>query len=232
MGFSFGMVCSHSPLLHIEFSRLVQRHRVAVKEVRHHNKIAIHDKLISDELSVCESIADNICESMNRMLSTEQSIRRLNWRVSALTSRLHTPWNDWEGSWYRPRSHLDLWLCLMVFHHAGILGSSMIEMGWKSFLEQTSTEGADWTLLDRCYVNDYQVLIFWGFNQIKLGEDRLNSYLDGFPDMVIMSDVSPSGMDIGGWLGDNGKQAAQHLNGRFSELIRGQYPIFVVLNRL
>lgn len=53
-----------------------------------------------------------------------------------LTSRRHIPLTRWRRSWYRPQNHLGLLFCLVVLHHAEILGSSMTKVGWKSLLDE------------------------------------------------------------------------------------------------
>lgn len=81
----------------------------------------------------------------------------------------------------------------------------MIEVGWKSFLDETGIEGVDITLSDRYFTKTYQLLILPGVSTNPGARHGLNIYLESIPDMVIMSDVHSDGTDIRGGFG--GKQA-------------------------
>jgi hypothetical protein len=62
------MIFASTPLLHIELACFVERNRITIKQIRHHDNIAIHRKLISNELGVDEPVADDVRESESYVL--------------------------------------------------------------------------------------------------------------------------------------------------------------------
>lgn len=54
------------PLVKIEVSWSVQRNRITIEKVRHQDQVAVGSKLVSDELSILKTMADNISQTIAR----------------------------------------------------------------------------------------------------------------------------------------------------------------------
>lgn len=60
MGLLVLVVCTTLPCHEIETFGAVERDGVVVEEVRHHDEVAIGGKLVGNELSVDEAVADHV----------------------------------------------------------------------------------------------------------------------------------------------------------------------------
>ena len=60
MGSLIRVVRSPHPLHDVEVARAIERNGILVKEVGHHNKVAIGGKLVGDQLGVVEAVADHV----------------------------------------------------------------------------------------------------------------------------------------------------------------------------
>ena len=99
------------PLHDVEIGWAVQFDWVAVKEVRHHNKVAVGGELVSNQLDVVELVADDICDAMQSQCSWWSTKRREGWLTSGWHCRQ-------ARQRYRSRSRQAVTACLEAFPHA------------------------------------------------------------------------------------------------------------------